>query len=174
MAETASALRFGANGDLVAAQLRAAATPLSYDEAMTARDRLAAQLCRIGGEAQGRGDRVRARVDRVIADAKELDWRAVVEVDAALEERFAGDLRVNVPAQQPQAEARRLLLAALLWPAVHGANPNPFAAVVDLARGGFTAEMGETAIHVWRHGIDLPHAFDCPTPKPEGLILPGV
>jgi fumarylacetoacetate (FAA) hydrolase family protein len=173
MTETATASKFGANGGLVAAQLQAAVTPLTYDDGMAARDRLTKQLCALGGEAAGRGARVRARVDRVIADAKELDWRAVVAIDGALDDRFGGDLAVNVAAGEPRTAARRLLLAALLWPAVHGANANPFAEVLSLARAGFSAEMGEQGLHVWRRGIDVPHAFDCPAPKPEGLILPG-
>lgn len=170
---TATAAQFGANGALVAKLLEDAAQPLPAPETSLRRQGLITSLCGIPGEAPSAGEKVRQRIERLVAEARELDWKALVQISSALEERFGGDLAVDVPEGEPREGARRLLLAALVWPAVHGAQPNPFEGAIEMARCGSFAEVGVHRLHQWHRGIEVPAPLGCAREgQPPMLITP--
>ena len=55
-----------------------------------------------------------------------------------------------------EAEALDLLEAAVLWPAVYGRHPNPFAPVVTLARAGIFVTHADGNLLMWHSGIAVP------------------
>jgi len=170
--------RFGANGALVEATLDRPASGLQPREAAIAT--LMQHICQVVADADTPGGRARARIAHLVTEAALLDWRAVQSIRAEMERRFGAELEVHVPAGEPRRNARRLLLAAALWPAVHGANENPFVAALDAARAGTFVEVGEHRVHEWHMGLEVPARLACGSgsggqalAQPRGLVLLG-
>jgi len=169
--------RFGPNGALVDAVLEGVSlASVPGDDGMA---NLVASVCGVvADDTATPGASIRARIDHLIRDATDLDSRTVDALRLEITHRFGADLEEHVPAGDARDLARRLLVAAALWPAVHGAHPNPFAPGVELARVGVLVEIGQEKLHAWHRRLEVPVRLVCESTAVEGpfrpvLILPG-